>query len=83
MLHCKNTREGIAGRFFSQNENSEFTPCHRTQGDTEFRYSIIENNLRILTKGKTDNRWDAFYGVPWYYFVNKYLKASEHLYLFR
>lgn len=84
MHHCKNTRGGMAGRFFRANENAEFTPWHGAQEDTEFRYTIsLENNLRVLAKGTIDNRWGDFYEGPWYHFVNKYLKESDHLHLFR
>ncbi len=84
MHHCKNTRGGMAGRFFRANDNAEFTPWHEAHGDTEFQYTInIENELRILAKETIDNRWSVFYQGSWYHFVNKYLQESDHLHLFQ
>ncbi len=84
MHYCKNRSAGMAGRFFRANDKAEFTPCHEAHGDTEFQYTInIENELRILAKETINNRWSVFYQGPWYHFLNKYLKESEHLHLFQ
>ncbi|HEV2524170.1 MAG TPA: hypothetical protein VGU44_03460 [Gammaproteobacteria bacterium] len=84
MHHCKNTKGGMAGRFFRANLNAEFSPYHGSHGDTEFRYTInIEGELRVFEKGTIGNQWDVFYEGAWHHFVNQYLEESEHLHLFR
>ncbi|HEV2524365.1 MAG TPA: hypothetical protein VGU44_04450, partial [Gammaproteobacteria bacterium] len=84
MHHCKNPRTGFAGRFFRTNANAEFTTCHETHTDTEFRYTLNrQGELKAYKKRTIDNQWDIFYQGTWYHFVNTYLKKSTHLHLFK
>ena len=62
MHQCKNARAGFAGRFFRANANAEFTPCHETDGDTEFRYTLnTQSVLRAWKKERANNQWNLFY----------------------
>jgi hypothetical protein len=55
LLH-PNRRGGLAERFLRANEGAEFTICHETHEDTEFRYTLIGDFLRV---SKRSGDWSA------------------------
>ena len=84
MHHCKNSKTGFAGRFFRANAKTEFTTCHETHTDTEFRYTLNKHGeLKAYKKRIIDDQWEIFYQDTWHLFVNAYLKRSMHLHLFK
>lgn len=84
MYQCENKQGGYAECFLRANSDAKFTKNHEARVDTEFRYTInVQNILSVWKKAIFANQWSIIYEGPWYQFVNKYLRASEHLYLFR
>ena len=56
------------------NERAELTHSHANHGDTEYRYTVHGNSLKV-EKGYGD-KWHTVYDGDWVDFINKHVPAS-------
>ena len=53
MRDCENMRGGYAERFIRANDLAQFIEGHDAQGDTEFQYTLNENNRLTAVEART------------------------------
>lgn len=87
-LFCENRRGGLADMFHRANDGAEFTGSHDSHGDTEYRYSVREDDsnhgefyITCQHRRPSEKEWhyDGGFSGPLEVFINKQQEAYKRM----
>jgi hypothetical protein len=72
MVLFGNTRGGFPAMFIRANDLAEFTGDHESHGDTEFRYTVNNHEIKADARDMSTDKWRTIYNGSLAEFINKH-----------
>jgi len=77
MILCKNKKGGFSNQFLRANDNAETTFSHSSHTDTDYRYTLNEENLIAKRHNYTSNTFETFFKGNVFDFCNENLSKEK------